>query len=51
VQTSSVCADSLGDDATEVLTVGVTANTSYYVYVDGYTSESYGTFSLTSTLE
>jgi len=50
-QTELVCTDSLGENATEVLTVGVTANTSYYVYVDGYTSESYGTFSLTSALE
>ena len=50
-QTELVCTDALGDNATEVLQVGVTASTSYYVYVDGYTSESYGTFSLTSALE
>ena len=50
-ETELVCTDVLGDDATEVLQVGVTAGTSYYVYVDGYTSESYGTFSLTSAIE
>jgi hypothetical protein len=50
-QTELVCTDAFGDNATEVLQVGVTASTSYYVYVDGYTSESYGTFSLTTALE
>jgi len=34
-QTELVCTDVLGDNATEVLQVGVTASTSYYVYVDG----------------
>jgi hypothetical protein len=46
-----VCTDVLGDNATEVLQVAVTAGTPYYVYVDGYTSESFGSFDLSSALE
>jgi hypothetical protein len=46
-----VCTDSLGDNATEVLQVAVTAGTPYYVYVDGYTSESYGPYDLACELQ
>jgi len=46
-----VCVDSLGENATEVLQVAVTGGTTYYVYVDGYTSDSFGSYELTSALE
>jgi hypothetical protein len=46
-----VCIDSLGENATEVLQVAVTAGTPLYVYVDGYTTESSGYYELTSALE
>jgi len=49
--TELACVDVLGDDATEVLQLGVTAGTPYYVYVDGYTSDSYGEYELTSELQ
>lgn len=46
-----VCTDSLGENATEVLQVGVTAGTTYYVYVDGYTSDSYGPYELSAAMQ
>lgn len=46
-----VCVDSLGENATEVLQVTVAGGTTYYVYVDGYTSDSFGAYELTSALE
>jgi hypothetical protein len=49
--TELVCTDAIGDNATEVLQVAVTAGTSYYVYVDGYTSDSFGPYELTSDLQ
>jgi hypothetical protein len=49
-ETELVCTDALGNDATEVLNVNVTGGTTYWVYVDGYTSESFGSFQLTSAL-
>jgi len=49
-QTELVCTDALGNDATEVLNVTVTGGTTYWVYVDGYTSESLGSYELTSAL-
>jgi hypothetical protein len=50
-QSEVLCVDQLGDDATEVLQVGVTSGTTYYVFVDGYTTESYGAYELASQLE
>jgi hypothetical protein len=49
--TELVCTDVLGDNATEVLQLGVTAGTTYYVYVDGYTSDSFGPYELASDLQ
>lgn len=49
--TELACVDQGGDNATEVLQLNVTAGTTYYVYVDGYTSESYGPYELESTLQ
>jgi hypothetical protein len=49
--TELVCQDALGDNATEVLQLGVTAGTTYYVWVDGYTTESFGSYELTSELQ
>jgi hypothetical protein len=49
-QTELVCTDTQGENATEVLNVNVTGGTTYWVYVDGYTSESFGAFELTSAL-
>ena len=45
------CQDVLGDNATEVLQLAVTAGTTYYVYVDGYTSDSFGPYELASDLQ
>jgi hypothetical protein len=49
--TELVCTDQLGTDATEVLQLQVTGGTTYYVFVDGYTTDSYGTYELTSALQ
>jgi hypothetical protein len=49
--TELACVDQLGDNATEVLTLPVTAGATYYVYVDGYTSDSYGPYELSSDLQ
>jgi hypothetical protein len=48
--TELACTDQLGDNATEVLQLPVSGGTTYYVYVDGYTSDSYGPYELTSEL-
>jgi hypothetical protein len=48
--TELACQDVLGENATEVLELGVTGGTTYYVWVDGYTSDSYGSYELTSEL-
>jgi hypothetical protein len=45
------CEDVLGENATEVLQLPVTGGVTYYVYVDGYTSDSYGPYELTSDLQ
>ncbi|HXJ36774.1 MAG TPA: hypothetical protein VMS22_22285, partial [Candidatus Eisenbacteria bacterium] len=50
-QTELACEDVLGENATEVLQLPVTGGTTYYVYVDGYTTESYGSYTLDSDLQ
>jgi hypothetical protein len=49
-ETELACQDVLGDNATEVLELGVKAGATYYVYVDGYTTESFGPYELASEL-
>ncbi len=49
--TELVCIDQQGENATEVLHLDVVGGTTYYVYVDGYTSESSGPYELDSQLE
>jgi hypothetical protein len=49
--TEQSCVDQGGNNATEVLRLGVTAGTTYFVYVDGYTTESFGPFDLTTAFE
>jgi hypothetical protein len=49
--TELVCTDQLGGNATEVLQLSVAGGTEYYLYVDGYTSDAYGPYELTSDLQ
>ena len=49
--TELACIDQLGDNATEVMQLAVTAGTTYYVWVDGYTTESFGAYQLASELQ
>jgi hypothetical protein len=49
--TELACVDQLGENATEVLQLAVSAETTYYVFVDGYTTDSYGAFELETRLE
>jgi hypothetical protein len=49
--TELACTDQLGGNATEVLQLSVTGGTTYYLYVDGYTSDAYGSYELTSELQ
>ena len=45
------CVDAQGGGTDEVLSIGVTGGTTYYVFVDAYQSDQYGPFSLTSELQ
>lgn len=45
------CADAQGGGPDEVLSVAVTAGVTYWVFVDGYTADQYGPFSLTVALQ
>jgi len=49
--TEIACQDQLGENATEVLSLPVTGGTTYYVYVDGYTTDSYGAYDLSTELQ
>lgn len=49
--TELACVDQPGENATEVLELPVVAGTPYYVYVDGYTTESYGSYELSTELQ
>ena len=49
--TELACEDVLGTAATEVLQLTVTGGTTYYIYVDGYTTDSYGAYTLASDLQ